>query len=64
MSNQIELKNVKKGEYIKRKIDAKNVFIRGEYIRELKKFELIDCEDINRQIYLSGKSIVFVGFTY
>lgn len=60
----IKLKDVKKGEYFKRKADAKKVFIRGDYVREDKKFECQDFDDINHFVYLKGDTLVFVGFEF
>lgn len=60
----IKLKDVKKGEYFKRKADAKKVFIRGDYVREDKKYECQDFDDINHFVYLKGDTLVFVGFEF
>lgn len=60
----IKLKDVKKGEYFKRKADAKKVFIRGDYVREDKKFECQNFDDINHFVYLKGDTLVFVGFEF
>lgn len=61
---QINIKSVKQGEYIKRKADAKTVFIKGAYDRATKSFECIDTEDMNRQVYIKADKPVFIGFTY
>ena len=61
---QITVKQAPRGEYVKRKPEAKAVYIRGEYCRELKAYELIDCDDINRVIYLKADKHVFICFTY
>lgn len=63
------LKNLKRGEYFKRKADAKKVFIRGDYNRDGMdsdrfKYECQDFDDINRFIYLKGETEVFVGFDF
>jgi hypothetical protein len=58
------VRNIKKGEYIKCKPDSKTVYIKGEYCRTTKKFELIDTNDINRFVYVKGNKICFYGFTY
>ena len=58
------LKDVKSGDYIKRKIDSKTVYIKGDYIRSLKGFECTDVEDINKTIVIKSDKLVFVGFTY
>lgn len=60
----ITIKNVKPGEYIKRKEDAKTVYIKGAYIRSLKGFECTDTEDINKTIVIKADKLVFIGFTY
>jgi hypothetical protein len=61
---QVNIKSVKQGEYIKRKADAKTVYIKGDYDRASKSYECTDTEDINRQIYIKADKPVFVGFTY
>jgi small nuclear ribonucleoprotein (snRNP)-like protein len=61
---QQTIKTIKKGEYIKRKPDAKAVYIRGEYCRISKAYSCIDADDMNREIFIKGDKIVFVGFTY
>lgn len=61
---QIIIKSVKPGEYIKRKADAQTVYIKGAYDRATKSFECTDTNDINRQIYIKANKPVFVGFTY
>lgn len=60
----ITIKSVKNGEYIKRKADAKTIYIKGEYIRSLKGFECADVSDINKTIVIKADKLVFVGFTY
>ena len=60
----VQLKDVKKGEYIKRKPDAKKVFTKGEYCRFDKKYSCDDWEDISRCIMLKGSTIVYIGFDF
>lgn len=60
----ITLKSVKPGDYVKRKSDSKAVYIKGAYDRTTKSFELIDTDDINRVVYVKSDKIVFIGFTY
>lgn len=60
----IKLKDVKKGEFIKRKPEAKKVFIRGEYDRSYNKYRCDDWDDISRDIMLKGTTIVFIDFDY
>jgi hypothetical protein len=61
---QAVIKTVKQGEYIKRKADAKTVYIKGAYDRSTKTYECTDTEDINKQIYIKADKPVFIGFTY
>lgn len=58
------LRNVTKGDYVKRKADAKSIYIKGDYDKTSKTFELRDVEDINRCIYVKADKPVVVGFTY
>jgi hypothetical protein len=60
----VTIKAVKQGEYIKRKVDAKAVYIRGEYCKASKAYSCIDASDINKEILIKGDKLVFVGFTY
>tara|TARA_R100000951_G_scaffold23673_2_gene19911 strand:- start:2687 stop:2878 length:192 start_codon:yes stop_codon:yes gene_type:complete len=60
----IKLKDVKRGEFIKRKPDANKVFTKGEYDREFKKYRCDDQDDISRDSLLGGSTTVYVGFTY
>lgn len=60
----ITLKNVKPGDFIKRKADAATVYIKGAYDRTTKSFELRDTEDMNRFVYIKADKLVYVGFTY
>jgi len=59
-----KLKNVKRGEFLKRKIDANKVYVRGEYDRHYKKFRCDDWDDISRDMLIDGEKIVFVDFTF
>lgn len=60
----VDIKLVPVGEYIKRKADAKKVWVRGEYDRASKSYECTDTEDIGNSIFIKSGRIVFVGFTY
>lgn len=61
---QVALRNVKPNDYVMRKPDSKAVYIKGDYDRATKTYELRDVEDINRCIYIKADKLVFVGFTY
>lgn len=60
----VTLKAVKTGDYIKRKADAKGIYIKGAYDRTTKSFSCIDVEDICREIFIKANKPVFIGFTY
>ena len=61
---QVKLKDVKPGDFLKRKPDAVAVYTRGAYDRSTKRFACGDWSDINREIYLRGDALVWVGFTF
>ena len=71
----VQLKDVKKGELVRivRKgwsVDGETntfttmtkTYIKGEYIREEKKYSLIDFDDTNREKFVKGSQMVDVGF--
>lgn len=58
------LRDVKPGEYFKRKPDARAVFVRGAYDRSSKRIGATDFDDINRELLLRPETPVFVGFTF
>ena len=60
----IMLKDVTRGEFVKRKPEAKTVFTRGEYNRSAKRYTLEDEWDICRAVYLKGETIVYIDFDY
>ena len=60
----VQLKDVKKGELIKRKPDAKKVFTKGDYCRFDKKYSCDDWDDISRCVMIKGSTIVYIGFDF
>ena len=61
---QIELKQVKSGDWFRRKENSKAVFVRDSYCRSVKKIECYDWNDINRFIYLKPSTMVWVDFEF
>ncbi len=60
----MQIKDVKQGEFVRRKPDSKKTYIRREYDQSTKKYTLEDFEDINRCLYLKGSTEVHVGFDF
>ncbi|WP_422049747.1 hypothetical protein [Shimia sp.] len=58
------MRHVPAGALIKRKRDAKKVYLREHYDRASKKYCLTDYEDVGRSIFLSGDTVVFIDFEY
>ena len=58
------VRDLPRGEFVKRKPDARTVYIRGEYDRSSQTYSLTDAEDANREIFVKGTLPVYVGFTY
>lgn len=59
------IKDLPKGEYFKRKPDAKRVYIRQEYYQDTKKYQCDDCDDVwGNGIQLKGTTLVYVDFEY
>tara|TARA_Y100000114_G_C11678900_1_gene287614 strand:- start:169 stop:360 length:192 start_codon:yes stop_codon:yes gene_type:complete len=59
-----KLKNVPRGEFLKRKPEHKKVYTRGEYDRSFKKYRIDDWDDISRDMLVDGDTLVWVGFTF
>lgn len=62
------LKELKKGEYFTRKNipypTDNQVYIRGDYDRTSKKYSCLHFNDINREIFLKGDTIIYTDFTF
>ena len=61
---KIKIENAKKGDFIRRKPDAKTPFTAGGYCRFEKRYLLDDWHDISRCIYLKKGTEVYVGFDF
>lgn len=61
---QASIKDVPCGEYIRLNEHTSKTWQRGHYCRETRKYSLLDCDDMNREIFRSGSALVWVGFTY
>ena len=59
-----QIKNLKKGEFIKRKADSKKVYIKGDYDRATKTYCCSAYDDINDYIFIKADKVVFYGFTF
>ena len=60
----IMLKDVKPGEFITRKPNTNNVYIRGAFERTSKKYSITATADHCKELLLKGSTIVYTGFTY
>ena len=60
----IQMRDVKPGEYFKRKPDAKAVYVRGHYDKSSRSFSATDFDDICREIFIKASKPVYVGFDF
>ena len=60
------LKDVKKGDWLKRSLNTSKVYRRSHFVRDgrFNRYSCDDVEDISREIFLKGGAIVWIGFTY
>lgn len=63
MQTPIKLSEVKKGDFVRFKIDGP-VWMKGHYDRTSKTFALHKFDDVNHETFKKGKTIVFIGFDY
>lgn len=67
----VKLKDVKRDELFQRNTTTSKVYIKGEYVRgydylgrKLNKYSCTDWDDINREIFLKGDTIVYIDMTF
>lgn len=62
------LKAIKKGDYFKtinsKLIPSKTIYVKGDYIPSLKKYEIFKFNDINDLSYLQGNKTVTTDFIF
>jgi hypothetical protein len=58
------LKDLPKGEFIKKTPGSKKVYRKGDYDRSSKRFQLDDYNDISNAVYVKGSAEVWAGFSY
>ena len=63
-SGMYKLSDLKRGEFFKRKPDARKVYTKGEYDRGSKRYGCEDYEAAGSEIFLKGDTMVYVGFDY
>lgn len=63
MHQQTQVRNVKAGEFIRLKADGP-VWIRGDYCRQSRMYELTSFADTNRTTYRKASATVYHGFTF
>ena len=61
---QVQIQDVKKGEFVKRTATTLKVYIRADYQRDMKRFQLDDTTDIFRAVYIKRGTLVWVDFEY
>jgi len=65
---QKSIKQLKKGEFFTLKPCEEpkdsQVYIKGEYARDEKKYSCVKFNDVNSERLFDGKKIVYVGFTF
>jgi hypothetical protein len=60
---KIKIKDIKRGELFKKKVDSKTIYERLDYDRHERKYETAHVNG-NNFYYLKGTVEVWVGFTY
>ena len=56
----LKVRDVKKGELIQLKPDAKKLYVKGDYDRTFKKYRIDDWDDISRDRLVDGSRLVYV----
>lgn len=64
---QEKIKNLKKGEFIKRAIKgqpSQEVYIKGDYDRASKSYSCVAYFDVNKEIFIKADKVVFYDFEF
>ena len=61
---EIALRHMGTGDLVKRKPDAKTVYVVNHWDKETDRYSLSDYDDMNREIFLKSSTKVYVGFTF
>ena len=59
----MQIKDIKKGEMF-RLVGKNAVWIRGDFERTEKKYSATSWDDMNKERFLKGSTLVEVGFTF
>lgn len=59
-----KVEDIKRGEFVRRKVNANKTYIRGDYCRENERYSLQDTEDMCREIFVKKGTLLHVGFTF
>ena len=58
------LHEVTAGDFVKRKPNAKTVYVRGHFVPGENRYALSDFDDVNREIFLDRKTPVYIDFLF
>lgn len=62
---EVTIKEIKRGTFFKfRNTDTSPVWVRGEYIREAKKYSCYKFDDVNHERLTKGSQEVFIDFEF
>jgi hypothetical protein len=61
---QVFLKDVRPGEFVRRKRGARKTYTRGNYDRTYRTYSLEDWDDVGRAVNLKGTTLVWIGFDF
>lgn len=60
----VAVESIKAGEFVRRTADAKKTYQRGSFDKSTKRYSLVDCDDVNREVFIKKGTKLFVGFSY
>jgi len=56
----LQLRDVKQGVIIQRKLDSRILYIKNHYDKSSKTYSLTSMDDINKELFLKPSTIVFI----
>lgn len=61
---KVRMRDVNKGDFIRRKPEAKDTYIKGNYDRSKKDYSCTSFWDINKEIFIKPTTYVWIGFDF
>ena len=60
----VKVEEIAKGEFVRRKVGASKTYQRGDFDRSTRRYSLVDCDDVSREVWVKKGTLLHIGFSY